>query len=620
MKKKVFCFLMALIFCFTPVLFAGCEVFDVLEEDFESSLGGSFGGEGSSGELLDGFKVVYSESQIGQDKDVETLNLNAYILDKLSQTYGSGGTDENGNAIEFFPDAIRQTIIKNSAGDAELITGEEIPVWNWTLNPNDAKVPISAINSSFLNPDNPYTYEQFKSDFSGDYYSEEYPQLSTYYSTPIQIVLYETMLGYEQTTFKVDTTNGFEVVVENCHRQELIGENVTSSAVDNYLGDWDTDAKTGNGLMEEYYANATYSGLTKADADELITYILDEVIGKEVVKYDYDEFKASENTEFDNYRNYVGTVAEMIYEAVYDGSKEFVYNYELDGETITYDFIEKNAGADLGELMADATYRPRSSSFLRDYETDMFFESGDAFDNVPGATPFENSPMSEYQSVAVMPSAEDFEFGGMIMQIFSPNPELAITVYVRFWAYDEETGEGKLFEWEQPKINFYHTEPYTEEYREKDCEYHDYVEGKGYLYKTTDKDNDGNLIEGYFTDFEVAVDLTDLPEKFQAPYDRNDPTKLEIDRVKLSKFENSEEDPKLKANGETSNGITEANLFKNGGYAYKVIPSKNGFGGVTVLDENQIDFSFFEMVFDIQKDPTLANKNYDYKLAVILPL
>lgn len=610
---------MALIFCFTPILFAGCEVFDVLEEDFENSLGGSSGGEGSSGELLDGFKVVYSESQIGQDKEIQLLTTALYfekILTPLGQKYGSGPALEGEN--NFFPDAIRQTII-NDGGTAKLVEGA--PIWNWTLNPNHNSATTLAVKKLSETAD---TYETFLKGPTGfTLLQTVYPSLSDYYSKPIQIVLYETMLGYEQTTFKVDTTNGFEVVVENCHKQELIGETVTSSAVDNYLGDWDTDAKTGNGLMEEYYANATYSGLTKADADELITYILDEVIGKEVVKYDYDHFKASENTEFDNYRNYVGTVAEMIYEAVYDGSKEFVYNYELDGETITYDFIEKNAGADLGELMAHATYRPRSSSFLRDYETDMFFESGDAFDNVPGATPFENSPMSEYQSVVVMPSAEDFEFGGMLMQIFSPNPELAITVYVRFWAYDEETGEGKLFEWEQPKINFYHTEPYTEEYREKDCEYHDYVEGKGYLYKTTDKDNDGNLIEGYFTDFEVAVDLTDVPEKFQAPYDRNDPTKFEIDRVKLSKFENSEEDPKLKASlpaTETVNGITEANLFKNGGYAYKVIPSKNGFGGVTVLDENQIDFSFFEMVFDIQKDPTLANKNYDYKLAVLLPL
>lgn len=611
---------MALIFCFTPILFAGCEAFDMLEEDFENSLGGSSGGEGSSGELLDGFKVVYSESQIGQDKEIQLLTTALYfekILTPLGQKYGSGPALEGEN--NFFPDAIRQTII-NDGGTAKLVDGA--PVWNWTLNKND-ETSTEAIKN-IINIDGGFDYYELINEFAPENSEESmpYPQLSDlkYYSTPIQIVLYETMLGYEQTTFKVDTTNVFEVVVENCHKQELIGENATSSAVVNYLGDWDADAKTGNGLMEEYYTNATYSGLTKADADELITYILDEVIGKEVVKYDYDEFKASENTEFDNYRNYVGTVAEMIYEAVYDGSKEFVYNYELDGETITYDFIEKNAGADLGELMAHATYRPRSSSFLRDYETDMFFESGDAFDDVPGATPFENSPMSEYQSVVVMPSAEDFEFGGMIMQIFSPNPELAITVYVRFWAYDEETGEGKLFEWEQPEINFYHEMPYTDEYKEKDCEYHDYVEGKGYLYKTTDKDNDGNLIEGYFTDFEVAVDLTDVPEKFQAPYDRNDPTKLEIDRVKLPKFENSEEDPKLKANGETSNGITEANLFKNGGYAYKVIPSKNGFGGVTVLDENQIDFSFFEMVFDIQKDPTLANTNYDYKLAVLLPL
>lgn len=680
MKKKVFCFLMALILCFTPVLFAGCENLEDLEDDFESGLGGGSGGGSGSGEsffadFFDGFKVVYSESQIGAEKEITELSDNLYdeILKGLTYYYGDG-KDENNlyNNATFFPDAIRQTII-NQGGNAVL--DENVPDiakhWNWTLNPNDANIPAGDIESFIAESSD---YENFISIYKDRV--NKYPLLSTYYLKAIQIVLYETMLGYEQTTFEAghiveeDTSvilsgvtvpakqDIFTIKVKSSPKADLVGEIVysykyvytlqtdgvtkdpadeycgeqfESQKIRDYLGYWNEEVENppaNGGLKAEYYENATYSGLTKADADELITYILNEVIGKDVVEYDYENFRNSVN-----YRNYVYTVAEMIYSAVYDGSKEFVYTYKTDKMEVEYNFITEfldpylkalkekpeNAEKPIGELKAEfldkeATFKPTSASYLRDYDTDMFFASGNAFEGMDGATSFENSPMSEYQSVAIMSAKDDLELGGIWMQIFSPNPDLAITVYVRFWAYDKETGEGQLFEWEQDEINFYQTSPYDSAYAEEDCEYHDYVEGKGYLYKTTE---DG--ITGYYTDFEVGVDLTGVPEKFQAPYDRDDPTELQIDAIKLPKFENTTEN-KLKAQSEGGavNGITEAQL--NGDYAYKVVPSKNGFGGVTVLDENQINFSFYEMVFDIQKDPTLENTNYDYKLAVVTPV
>ena len=676
---------MALIFCFTPVLFAGCENLDDLEDDFESGLGGGSGGGSGSGEsffadYFDGFKVVYSESQIEQESDITILTTGLYfekILTPLVEKYGSGATDENENLIEFFPDAIRQTIIRDETGKLSILNN--VPTlasrWNWTLSDFSIhdQINIQKIVEE-INAGNLY-YEDWI-DYIGGNENILYPKLSDYYSTPIQIVLYETMLGYEQTTFEVGVRteqlnekyagfptyiDHFEIKIAKCQNKELEGVVIhrtfsvyyvengvkgmieltnaqknnqiteTPDEVKDYLGYWNEEGENppaNGGLKAEYYENATYSGLTKADADELITYILNEVIGKDVVEYDYENFRNSEV----NYRNYVYTVAEMIYSAVYDGSKEFIYTYKTDKMEVEYDFLaeqklkDENKDIPEGDMKANlrsaATFKPTSASYLRDYDTDMFFASGNAFEGMEGATSFENSPMSEYQSVAIMSAKDDLELGGIWMQIFSPNPDLAITVYVRFWAYDKETGEGQLFEWEQDEINFYQTSPYDSAYAEEDCEYHDYVEGKGYLYKTTE---DG--IAGYYTDFEVGVDLTGVPEKFQAPYDRNDPTELQIDAVKLPKFENTTEN-KLKAQNEAVNGITEASLGEGIGtdedgnkidYAYKVVASKNGFGGVTVLDENQINFSFYEMVFDIQKDPTLENTNYDYKLAVVTP-
>lgn len=686
MKKRVFSFLLAIIMAFMPVFFAGCEIDDIDD--------GGTGGSGDSRpgqssfykEFIDGFKVVYSNSQIGQIKDITEITDKFYdegILNGLNSYYGSGSGLENKNLSTFFPDSIRQTIYQDSAGNAKLGDNSTIKndKWLWTLDPNE--------NMNIKN-----VLENI--DFGDLEILRTYPSLSKYYSTPLQIVLFETLLGYCQnsndhrTMFEVEFVDGYRhklaegvYIDANPHYYKFaikVKSSSNSSIIGKYIYYFETEKKVSytndagdriylvnesaptpinepeqviedylTSLKEKYYANATYSGLTKTDADSLVTYILNNVIGEEVVKNDYTQFgpsssyynTATENVNyvengknFYNYRYYVGRVAEMVYSFVYDGSDEFVYTYNQNGINITYDFVEaykaKNDGKhpkeDIGKLDETGNeknflFRPKTASFLRDYDTDMFFSNADAFDifgdSKSEAHSFDNSPMSEYQSVVMMPS-KDITLSGIWMQIFSPNPDLAIKVYIRFYAYDKATGVGKLFTWEQDKIDFYQSEPYDMAYSEQDCKYHKYVPGKGYLYKTTEKDNKGNLIEGYYTDFEVGVSVEDVPEQFVELYDRDDPNALQLDSVKLDKFKNTESDPMLKAEGEEVNGIVEAKLQST--YAYKVIPSKNGFGGVTVLDESKVDFTFYEMVFDIEKDITHASQNYDYKLCVVTPV
>lgn len=680
MKKRVFSFLLAVIMAFMPVFFAGCEI-----DDIDSGDSGSTGGSTQQSfykEFIDGFKVVYSKSQLGQSSDIEIIQNRFFIdiLNNLNSYYGSGSG--NGNLSTFFPDSIRQTIYQDSAGKAKLLNNNK---WLWTLNPNE-QTTLDNVLDSFK--DN--NYEEIKESFQGS----TYPQLSnsTYYSTPLQIVLYETLLGYCQngndnrTMFEasVETTklqdgsyeggvlynyhtDVFTIKVKSSKNANIVGKIIYKSDTFTYYikdnvviphgannGHSGTETPVDNTvkdyletLKNAYKSNATYSGLTKTDADSLVTYILNNVIGEEVVKNDYTQFGPGSSynnndiananyvengRNYYNYRYYVGRVAEMVYKFVYDGSDEFVYTYNQNGININYDFVEaykakegKHPKENIGELDADDNenfpFRPKTASFLRDYDTDMFFSNSDAFDifgdSTSEARSFDNSPMSEYQSVVMMPS-KDMTLSGIWMQIFSPNPDLAIRVYIRYYAYDKDTGVGKLFTWEQDKIDFYQSEPYDQAYAGEDCKYHKYVPGKGYLYKTTEKDNDGNLIDGYYTDFEVGVSVEDVPEQFVELYDRNDPNALQLDAVKLDKFKNTESNPLLKAEGESVNGVVEAKL--NSAYAYKVIPSKNGFGGVTVLDESKVNFSFYEMVFDIEKDITNASQNYDYKLCVVTPV
>lgn len=684
MKKRVFSFLLAIVMAFMPMLFAGCESEESLGGgDFGGSAGGS-GGSSTPGQssfykqFIDGFKVVYSKSQIGQVSDIEIMTDEFYdekIFKVLDNFYGSG--DGNGNLGTFFPDSIRQTIYQGTNGKATLADGGiQNDKWLWTLNPNE-NTTINNIKSNFLGKE----YSLLINNFS----SLAYPQLSNYYSTPLQIVLYETLLGYSQndtdnrTMFEasIETTiledgsyeggvlynyhtDVFVIKVKSSKNANIVGKIIYKSDTFTYYikdnvviphgannGHSGTETQTDNivtdylnELKETYSSTATYSGLTKTDADSLITYILNNVIGAEVVKNDYVQFgpnssyynNDTENVNyvengknFYNYRYYVGRVAAMVYDFVYDGSDEFVYTYNQNGLDIKFDYIEYYKSVHGGELpsanLDDFQMRPQTAAFLRDYDTDMFFSNADAFDifgdSNSEAHSFDNSPMSEYQSVVIMPTKE-MTLSGIWMQIFAPNPDLAIKVYIRYYAYDPTTGTGKLFTWEQDEINFYQSEPYDMAYANKDCKYHKYVEGKGYLYKTTEKDNNGNKIEGYYTDFEVGCSVEDVPEQFVELYDRNDPNALQLDAIKLDKFNNSSSDPKLKAEGSPVNGIVESQL--NSAYAYKVIPSKNGFGGVTVLDERKVNFSFYEMVFDIEKDISFASQNYDYKLSVVTPV
>lgn len=690
MKKRVFSFLLAIVMAFMPMLFAGCESEESLGGgDFGGGAGGS-GGSSTPGQssfykqFIDGFKVVYSKSQTGKETEVDFIANEFYanIFSNLDKHYGSG---IDGNPATFFPDSIRQTIYQGTNGKATLADGGiQNDKWLWTLNPNE-NTTINNIKSNFLGKE----YSLLINNFS----SLAYPQLSDYYSIPLQIVLYETLLGYSQngtdnrTMFEasIETTiledgsyeggvlynyhtDVFVIKVKSSKNANIVGKIIYKSDTFTYYikdnvviphgannGHSGTETPVDNTvkdyletLKNAYKSNATYSGLTKTDADSLITYILNNVIGAEVVKNDYEQFgpnssyynNDTENVNyvengknFYNYRYYVGRVTAMVYDFVYDGSDEFVYTYNQNGINITYDFVASYTAEnghhpkeDVGKLDAEGKelefqFRPKTASFLRDYDTDMFFSNADAFDifgdSNSEAHSFDNSPMSEYQSVVIMPTKE-MTLSGIWMQIFSPNPDLAIKVYIRYYAYDPTTGTGKLFTWEQDEIDFYQSEPYDMAYANKDCKYHKYVEGKGYLYKTTEKDNNGNKIEGYYTDFEVGCSVEDVPEQFVELYDRNDPNALQLDAIKLDKFNNSSSDPKLKAEGSPVNGIVESQL--NSAYAYKVIPSKNGFGGVTVLDERKVNFSFYEMVFDIEKDISFASQNYDYKLSVVTPV
>ncbi len=597
MKKKIISLLLVFVLGISAFLFAGCQSFeDEVSDRFENEFS-SENGENSASQFLanhiDGFKVVYTTSmRTGENGNISIIDTRFYkiLLDELTKKYGT--TD--------CPDSIRQLIIADGDSNAKLVEGNH--AWKWTLI-FDSPFTQEYIYNNMVNGK---TYEQFKSSFVA--LKDYYPQLSEYYSTAIQIVMFETLLGYGKdklTTFEADTTSGFVVKVKNCPTNSTLlnGKNVTDGDVESYL----------QTLSDEYYASASYSGFTKNTADRFITYLLDEVVGSELVEYDYKTYGPDETNP--NYRNYVENIAELVYDKIYDGSGEdYTFSYKLlNGDEISYKFSGRTGeGSELAPKPV-GTFSAQPSCFMSDFETEAFFEDGSALETMLNGgettkTSFENSPLAEYQSVIMMPK-QDYTFGGMVMQIFSANPDLQINMTLRFWAYDKDTHTGTLYKFKQEGINFYQSSPILHDGEDESVK----VEGKGYLYKAKDKDNNGNEINGYYTDFEITFDASEVDEKFVENSDKNNPNVLHLDYLKLDEFDNTN----LKATGESVNGRVEQAIDKTSGY--KVVENEDGFGGVTVIDEKKIEFSFCEIMFDVVKDRTKENQDYTYKLAVLLP-
>lgn len=408
MKKSILVVFLVFIITIVPMLLVGCHIgkgkTDVPSIPDDSNV--TDNGDGQDGQqlaefaqLLDGFKVVYSKGLSGSTNPIQPLSdkLTTGILDQLNSFYGSG--TDNDALASYFPDSIRQTICQDTDGTAQLADETSISndQWLWTLNPKAKKNSAEIYDTIFQGQEYQTALANCQTTLNST--ANNYPQLSNFYAIPLQISLFETLLGYDQTVFKVESgekmtvvknnisnelsSNYFIISIETCpNRPELNGkiiykyvqgatskiiingeelvfeikheeikinstgeqQTADQEMIVNYLGDW--EQKTG--LMGEYQNKATYSGLTKTDADSLITYILNNVIGADVVKNDYVQFGPNQTTYRDsislakyetdgeldlaklnytdgtynyyNYRNYVGRVAEMVDSLVYDGS------------------------------------------------------------------------------------------------------------------------------------------------------------------------------------------------------------------------------------------------------------------------------------------------------------
>lgn len=626
--KAILCLCLALLFSFSAFLFAGCDK-DI--GDIGGGSGGSGGGENQRTffeNFVSGIAAVYANSESGGDSGLESENTDLLITsikDGLLSNYGSGkGIDTYRYSPKApFYDSIRMLVTAPN-GDINSIAKVDDARWNWFLDPNMTgnKGLTPKDNETFIN-----WQKRMQNDPEGSYDDDEFIDSSKYnfeqFKNIFQIILYEIMLGYNETKIEVVAGNqltGYDRGVKLTCKADYYYAKIVScekdqSLVGYYLFNFQKSGEASaefNGvkysvsfpeinqsepdpkiqdyqasLKQEYLSKSRYVGLTKQNADKLIDYILTEIIGKELVLYDYNQYRQYRNEPV-NFRNYVETIAYLVYSQTYDGNDEdWVYDFPSGNSTkITYTFDQEQRGnaktkgllneSELGSFMA------KPATYVKYFPGESFFGDPDATDQFAG------KPYAEYQSIVIVPaiSAETKKDGGIkleagfVFNFMTQNKNLRIIPKVRYCVYNEETGTQFFYEFAADEINFSGAQSF--------------VNAAGQTC--------------YEDDFDFGVDISKLDPSLVKT--QVDSTGYKETTYTVGFFKNKE----LLDSVVDETRLTDQEGVQN---FYKVVESKNGHGGTTVLNEKHIKSSFFEIVFDIVKSET-DPENTDYNFSLVL--
>lgn len=619
--KAILCLCLALLFSFSAFLFAGCD------KDIGDIGGSGSGGGGGENQrtffenYVSGIAAVYANSEGGgysgiQASQDKTSDMLGKINDGLIFNYGSGNDDTYRYSTNApFYDSIRMLVTAPNGN----ITSRPAKLdkerhWNWNFQ--SSMLSYNILN--YLMPTNDESYSDWVNrlltspDNDEKINSSEYI-FPEYYSDMLQIALYEIMLGYSPTTLlvkKEDKDNvenqygdiirkaqifQVEINYSSCNEikkiilyKSILNSNTLIVTEEiNYKSELENYVTLHNyldQLKQEYLEKSRYVGLTKQNADKLIDYILTEIIGKELVLLDYNQYRNQPV----NFRNYVETIAYLVYSQTYDGSKEdWVYDFPSGNSTkITYTFNqEQRENAKTKGLLNESergSFSAKPATYVKYFPGESFFGDPDATDQFAG------KPYAEYQSIVIVPaiSAETTKDGGIkleagfVFNFMSRNKNLRIIPKVRYCVYNEETGTQFFYEFAADEINFSGAQSF--------------VNAAGQTC--------------YEDDFDFGVDISKLDPSLVKT--QVDSTGYKETTYTVGFFKNKEL---------LDSVVDETRLTDQADVQdfYKVVESKNGHGGTTVLNEKHINSSFFEIVFDIVKSES-DPENTDYNFSLVL--
>lgn len=628
--RTILALCLAVLFAFSGFLFAGCEIDDE-EESGGSGIGGTNLSETFFEKYVSGIAAVYANKESGDFSGLEADQdqTNKMIQDLLSAfiaNYGSGAESKYlySNNAPFY-DSIRMLVTAENGNINVNATADLSMHWNWTMH--NKLFGFNILED--LKP-NKETYSKWKdrlinSESDDNKISSSYYSFETYYSDILQIALYEIMLGYENpTTLEVVKENRqnvknqygdiiadaqiFEVSIKSSSDPNLNKLVLYKSTynLNTYGLTEDTLYQDGKenysivksyltSLQKEYLSKTRYTGLTKQNADKLISYILEEIIGAELVANDYNNFKNQDV----NFRNYVSTIAYLVYSQTYDGSGDiWEYEFKSGTTTISYEFNKDDQKkavtnnlldgekTDEGEVteIGSGSYKSKPATFVKYFPGESFFGDSEADDQ------FEGKPFAEYQSIIIIPAVSDETVeenglkleAGFVFNFMTQNKNLRIVPTIRYCVYNESTKTRYFYEFKADEINFDDAESYV--------------------------NADGKTC--YENDFDFCVEPSSLDPSLVVT--ETDSTGYTTSYYTVGFFKNKD----------LLNSVTDEKQLSNPAYSaiqdfYKVVESENGFGGTTVIDERAINSSFFEIAFDIVKSES-DPENTDYNFSLVL--
>lgn len=590
------------LFLGVALVFAGCDKDDEFYDPENPSASPSF-----FERYVGGFNTVFANDSSGyggidegeegtDERDWATYAFRLQFLNGLSYFYAyralglPDSLAELNNKFPTFYDSNRALVYQSGE---KLVFKPDIH-WSWSINPFESPL-LSNIKNILQNN---------KEDFSTmEGWRENFPDFSLnmdsynfdLFNNILQIVLYEIMLGYTNlTTLSVvidyggDTTlatGTYSIVIDYCNDSSL-----NNFPVYSYTNNGTTTTTTNNvdsldayreSLQTQYENQTRYTGFTKDNADRFITYILDEVIGTDIVRIDDKDFRDDEA----NYRNYVEVVANIVYELTYDGSGD-AWTYTYEGLPAPNNTVNFKTTDESGNLKGQTDFAAKPATYVRYFPGETLFGEDDV------DYQFSNKPIGEYQSILVVPARTIttlLEGGirleaGFVFNFMSYNKDLKINAKVRYQYYNEITGYRKLFEFDCDQINF-----------------DDGYEGV---------DPDGRTY--WENDFELSIETDELPQ--EAVITEKDSTGYEVTYYTIGFFNN---DSLLDAVAGAEGGEVTLTEFEAIQDLYKVIASQNGYGGITVLNEKKINSSFFEIVLDVVKTPNdPPDTDYNFRLVL----
>lgn len=437
--------------------------------------------------------------------------------------------------------------------------------WNWSLpydqegyeawvHAYDDDAEDEEISAKYNNndPNLRYDYESFSNYYIGDFYRFDYPfdsaaYLSSFanseYATALEYAIYRMAIGLRPAEISVtyDSVTGQPTVTVEGFAPQGGAEPKTSVQV------------ALESAKEDFYELGTYVGLTSTTKENIVNFILDEIIGERA-----QSTQLAQDT--------------LQYEVITRAIVEYTGTLTTVGQTMP-DEEDPEAPTDDNPTYVGDTFTA-SEAVLFPYTTFFSAASNDnPFVNVGG--PY------EYQSFVILPKNNDYEIGDIWLDMkydagndgdeIVTDETLDMTIYVR-WVQVQTDAEGNVLSRNVRQLSQHVSIP--------DGPYR-----AGY--------------DGWFVEFEL-----DVPSGFG-------------ETVKLGEFPVPEELTPDKSENASNRVVTITGLTDARKY-YEVLESSyNSASTYAVLDSEQFNCSYFEVAFDVEKEPGNLTKNYAFYCSIL---